>query len=592
MRPSRPFLVAGLVLLAAAGALAADDLEVEAGIEPQKIGVGEIVHFWIEVRTGLGGRPRFRPEFELENLEVAGPPVQSQNFHIGGGATGRTFRLTYPLRPLGQGVAVVHSIRVRLDHDLLELPSQRLEVHPAPPPHRRRPPPRDPFDRFLEHRNRQRRHAIPEPEVFLRAEASPRTPYVGQQVSYALYLYTQANVSSIVTQEIPDFRGFWAHKVPRPQPTPHERVEVDGQVFTRVALLRQVLFPRRAGYFELEPAVFDLVAELPDRRFFPRNITRTEHLRRKSERIGLEVHPLPEQPSGFTGAVGSFRLSGRIEPETVQVGETAALTVTLSGDGHVQSLPSLTVPELPGLEVFPPEESDETRFEAGHLVQERTFTFMLTPRRTGRFRLPPFEVPFYDPSVESYRVAATAPLRLEVEAARPQRAAATGTGTGLHSIRSAAVPLEAGLRWHALVPWLVLLPLGLAAITRLVQGRHGAGTRRLSAPAQHLLERLDTLLEAPETTPRKVAQAFEDAWRSYLAARWGVPATVMATHWASELDARRTPGARQPEQAALDELAALASEIHALRYAPQLSSTESLERELVERSRRLVRRLR
>ena len=42
---------------------------------------------------------------------------------------------------------------------------------------------------------------------------------------------------------------------------------------------------------------------------------------------------------------------------------------------------------------------------------------------------------------------------------------------------------------------------------------------------------------------------------------------------------------------AAEELVALADDLHYLRYAPKLSSTEEMQRELVERSRRLARRL-
>ena len=71
------------------------------------------------------------------------------------------------------------------------------------------------------------------------------------------------------------------------------------------------------------------------------------------------------------------------------------------------------------------------------------------------------------------------------------------------------------------------------------------------------------------------------AWRRRL-----LPPGTPSTTWAERL---ASAGA---EREAAAELARLADDLHYLRYAPQLSATAALQREAVERSRRLLRRLR
>jgi hypothetical protein len=89
-----------------------------------------------------------------------------------------------------------------------------------------------------------------------------------------------------------------------------------------------------------------------------------------------------------------------------------------------------------------------------------------------------------------------------------------------------------------------------------------------------------------EKRPRQVAALIEEAWREFLAARWEIPQGTPSTRWGQLLDHSGLP------HGAATELVKLADDLHYLRYAPKLSSTEDLQEELVERSRKLVKALR
>jgi hypothetical protein len=84
---------------------------------------------------------------------------------------------------------------------------------------------------------------------------------------------------------------------------------------------------------------------------------------------------------------------------------------------------------------------------------------------------------------------------------------------------------------------------------------------------------------------RHVASALESAWRDFLRDRWEIEAGSPSSRWSRELGAR---GASTEAGGALEKLA---EDIHYLRYAPQLSSTEALQGEMVERSRQILRSL-
>jgi hypothetical protein len=108
--------------------------------------------------------------------------------------------------------------------------------------------------------------------------------------------------------------------------------------------------------------------------------------------------------------------------------------------------------------------------------------------------------------------------------------------------------------------------------------------RRRNRPARRrLVARLRAALA--QAQPRHAAGEAEQAWRDFLRERYAVPTDTAPTQWPGLLAARGLGPALG------GELLRLLEDLHYLRYAPQLASTDSLQRDLLERSRRLARRL-
>lgn len=581
-------LVAMLLL---PGGASGQRLEIEAGFDTDVIGVEEAVGFWIEVRSGYRQPPNFEPTFELDNLEPIGEPERAESYSYLGGAPQRTLRFTWLLRPLSTGLAAVRGIRVRIGGETFQLPTERLRVQEEAPPRSRYRYPPSSSSPGVEPPNR-RRPVLPAPRdrpltsgsVFLRAEVDPPEPWVGQQVLYTLYLYTQADIDSIYPRRVPGFQGFWAHEVELPRPSSPEMIEIDGERYGRVPLLKRVLFPRRSGHFDLEPAEYDLVARMRRLGRSGARRARPEQITRRGNPLALDVRSLPSAPPEFSGAVGRFDLSARLQPSQVPAGEAATLTVTLRGDGHVQSLPAPSPPELPGVTAYPAEETGSGDLERDSLQGERSWRFVLVPQQTGRWPLQEMTLTYFDPKAGGYRVARASLPTLVARPASPT-ADLAGPGGELHPIRSAAIPAEEAPDARRLLPWLAALPLLLTLVLRQVQRR----TSRDPA-ARALLQRLGEVeaagVEEGPAAHRQAASRIEESWRSYLDERWQIPPETPATRWAEALGERPDP-APSVAQAFRE----LAEEIHYLRFAPQLSTTDTLRRELLERSRRLAHRL-
>ena len=586
-------------LLACLGALLADHAaaqpRVTVELDPADVvGLDELVILRVKIEGGATG-PRGQPDFQLDNFRLVNGPSQSTSISFVNGATSSTLTLSWQLQALEVGQAAVRDIVVRIADQTYRVDDRQVQViEQAPPRQRRRA--RDPLDRFFTNdpffnddrrspfnRRPRRRQPQEPPEVFLRAEATPQRPYAGQQVTYTLYLFTQVDVRSVNPEQLPTFEGFWKEDIPQPDQLAPEMVTRDGKQFGRVVLLQRALFPRRAGRHEIEPVVASLAALVPDSSPFGSLLPRTQEIQRTSNRVVLDVQELPSpSPAGFQGAVGRLRLQSSLEPRTLEVGEAATLTMTLDGSGHIQGVPAPKLPELPGIRVFPPQQQSQESLSGKVVRGSRTWSFVLVPEKPGDWQLPAIEVPYFDPRRERYEVATTETMSLEVRGAT-RSSTEDGQTIDLHPIRTAALPaVGGGIRWSSVATWLMGIPWVLGSLLLLWRSR--SRTSGYGPVRRRLLAAIDAAKR--EEQPRQVATLLEDGWRDYLEARWEIPPGTASTQWATALQAQGAP------RDAADELVELANDLHYLRYAPKLSSTEGLRSDLIERCRRLVKTLR
>ncbi len=612
------FFALGWLLLAPAG-LWASDVQVQTHLEPAVVGLDGYALFTIEASGSGWNTPRLTPTFDLQNLEIAGGPDQRHDVTFGTGGSGWHYSWTWQLRPRSVGKAAVVSIRLQVGGQRLDLAPRRLEVRreapPGPIPHspnsgrspleellRRGLAGRGPggpgggFDRQPEPSRAQ----SDEPKIFLRAVADPLDPYVGQRVVYTIYLYTQMNVRGGGPESLPSFQGLWARAVDLGNPR-REEVTWKGESYIRVPLLQRELYSLAAGPRNLEPVVAHFLVERVERdRFFFAPLRVPTEVERRSNPVHLQIRPLPPAPGAiaerFGGAVGTLRVQASVAPRKVVAGHGATVSLTVSGDGHLESLtaPDLDLP--PGLEVLEsdagpavPANSDgsATANDDGSDVpadaqMTRTWRYVVVPRRAGSWRLPPVEVAYFDPAAGEYRIA-RAPLP-ELIAARPPAAGGV-PGAPLHSIRNAALPRRPAPRWRTVLPWAFAVPWVMAAALllgkrRLASGSGGGASRADLAPF------LAELGQArAEERPRRAAMAIEGAWRRRLGRAWGVDEGLAPARWPDDLAQRGAPAE------VCGELAHFLDDLHYLRYAPELSATGQLAGELVMRSETLARKL-
>lgn len=121
-----------------------------------------------------------------------------------------------------------------------------------------------------------------------------------------------------------------------------------------------------------------------------------------------EFRPLPATgvPPGFQGAIGSFRLTGTLEPEQAMPGDLVNLSLTLSGSGWLGDAQILLPQPGPAFRVYPPQEL--TRNAKGSLALRQ----VVVPLSTNATRIGAARFPYFDPVAGSYRETTAGPFVL------------------------------------------------------------------------------------------------------------------------------------------------------------------------------------
>lgn len=121
----------------------------------------------------------------------------------------------------------------------------------------------------------------------------------------------------------------------------------------------------------------------------------------------LRVRPLPAagRPASFSGAIGTFRLTGRLSPTVVRPGDITTLTLDLFGEGW---LGSAVPPEPAVTSLFKTYPAKETLREPLHVTTEQ----VLIPATTNATRIAAVSFSFFNPASERYETTSAGPFRL------------------------------------------------------------------------------------------------------------------------------------------------------------------------------------
>jgi hypothetical protein len=258
----------------------------------------------------------------------------------------------------------------------------------------------------------------------------------------------------------------------------------------------------------------------------------------------LDVRPLPPAPEGFAGAVGDFRISSKIVPQEVKIGEPITWTVELSGSGNWPEIRGLPAREAPSdfqvIQPKPKRTQPANKLFDGSLSED----VVLVPTKAGTYALPALDFTYFDPKSGSYKTitapgatvtadpAAAVPAPQEAAAlpgvpqvstaiptteAKPPEPPSGGLGDPLTGSPTAPDPLRR--RTLAIA---AAVPFALFGILWIVLAYLRARTTDPLRAQRMARQRVAATLEALRSAPSSAKAPLLLAWQHDSAVLWGI----------------------------------------------------------------------
>ncbi len=259
-------------------------------------------------------------------------------------------------------------------------------------------------------------------DIFATAEISADRLVMGQQAVYTFRLYSAVRFQRASLSE-PSFRGF--HAKAAGDRKDYTR-RINGRVYN-VSELNFLIIPQQTGRVEIEPAAVDAAVIVKSKRdpfgspffndsFFSSH--RTRPVRVLTDPLTVHVDPLPpyngvHSPSGL---VGDFSLSASMDQTDLRVGDSATLTVRITGTGNVMDAPVLSpVLDVDRFKAYDDTPVEEIQISAEGYTGFKEFKKAIVPVTSGDFSIAPVTLTYFDIHTFSYKTIQTQGFQLRVE---------------------------------------------------------------------------------------------------------------------------------------------------------------------------------
>lgn len=252
-------------------------------------------------------------------------------------------------------------------------------------------------------------------DVFVDVDATPRSPYVQQEVRLTVKLFYALNLTDGNLDD-PKVEGLVVRKLGQDS---NYTAEVDHRRY-RVVERHYAISAENSGALEIPPIGFRGHAFGPGdlNSFFSRG----QGITAQSEPITLDVRARPpESGTDVWLPAQSLTLSaeGVDATSSVRVGEPLTLTLRIKAQGlGFEQLPELKLPKIEGADVYPDKETTQNRDDGSWQYGTRERKFAIVPSRAGTLDIPALSIAWWDTAHDRAAVGEVPALKVPVEPAQ------------------------------------------------------------------------------------------------------------------------------------------------------------------------------
>lgn len=337
--------------------------------------------------------------------------MQSVQIINGRQSSSASTNYTFTYKADKAGNATIPTIQVVVDGKKMSTKPKTITILPPDQARQRQNPYYDPFDDFFAEPepaptpNKNSAPAISAKDFIITVNLSKQSVYEKEAVIATIKLYTKHNITRFQPKVMPQFEGFLSEELPVSQQTA-QREHFRGDNYYTIVLKKCLLYPTKSGKLTINSGQYDVTLETIEyvsNGFFATPVPHERSMVTTSNSVSINVKPLPQPaPSGFNGAVGSFKASTTLTPERLRTNEAATYTFTLTGTGNLKHLSEPVIPFPSTVEEYTPQAESDVNFNGSNMQGSFTATYTIVPQEIGKVEIPAWQFTYFDPSTGKY----------------------------------------------------------------------------------------------------------------------------------------------------------------------------------------------
>ena len=386
-----------------------------AQVSKNKVATGEVFQISFTANGNMGN---FRAP-AMTDFDVYSGPNQSTSMQIANGNMSQTVSYSYMIAARKEGKFTIGAASASINGNKAESNPITIEVVKGnPAQQRQQQPSQNPFGNMPgDEDSSPQQDNISKEDLFVRTYVNKKQCYLGEQIIVTQKIYARTNMTHRGFQngKFPSYDGFWSKTEEQKGNLPVNTENMDGVTYGVVELSHTYLFPQRSGKLTIDPIELDWVVRVKSKRqqsifdqFFGGGVQDIA-VKIKSKPVQVDVLALPEKgkPENFTGAVGKFSFTAKLNHEQIKANEGLNLKISITGKGNINltSSPKLKFPE--GFETYEPKINENISTNGG-VSGTKSYDYLLIPRKEGNFTLKDISFSYFDPEKKQY-IALSAP---------------------------------------------------------------------------------------------------------------------------------------------------------------------------------------
>lgn len=253
-------------------------------------------------------------------------------------------------------------------------------------------------------------------DVLVRIILNKTRAYEQEAIVCTIKLYTKHSISSFIPTTQPSFDGFLIDEIPL-NPTLNEVEHYNGQNYMTAILKQCVIFPQKSGKLTINSGKYDVTVVQYERMggFWGGNRPVERQIKTSSNSASVIVDALPQpQPEGFTGAVGRFDISSRLNGQVFKTNEAASLVYTINGTGNIKYIKEPSIDFPTEFEQYQPQVDIDSHVSGSNVTGTMTIDYTFVPQSVGSFKIGADKFVYFDPSSRQYVTLTTPSYDIKV----------------------------------------------------------------------------------------------------------------------------------------------------------------------------------